>query len=328
MLERITKRVGNSVSAAPVSPAPSSPGQQAAHGQRALAAGVLVDRGQPEDLAEFVAVDADHGQVVGHPEPEVAGGEDGADRHLIGRREDRCGPLHGAAEQVPGAGVGALDGEVGGDLPFRADRQPGVVHGLLESGLARARQAEVLLVGGVAGHVGDLAVAELDQVAGRGPGDAGIVDADGGGPGQRTADPDDGPVDGEQLLDLGLAELQRHGNHRIHTLAQQEVVQHAVPAFLPPADVVEREVVAGVQQGRRDAFHDRGKEPAGARKEPQRPRCGSVRRPGWTRGTRGRTRVRPRHFGRVPGCGPRHFPCRSRPAKRWLWRGQRAQRRP
>ncbi len=75
-------------------PAPASSScQQAPDGQRALAAGVLVDRGQPEDLAEFVAVDADHGQVVRHPEPEVAGGEDGADRHLIGRREDRCGPF-------------------------------------------------------------------------------------------------------------------------------------------------------------------------------------------------------------------------------------------
>ena len=110
--------------------------------------------------------------------------------------------------------------------------------------------------------MGDLAVPELDQVAGRGPGNARIVDADGGGAGQRTADPDDGPVDREQLLDLGFAELQRHGNHRIHTLAQQEVVQHAVPAFLPLADVVEREVIARVQQGRRDALHDGGKEPA------------------------------------------------------------------
>ena len=109
--------------------------------------------------------------------------------------------------------------------------------------------------------MGNFAVAELDEVPGRGLRDAGVIDADGRRPGQRAADPHDRAVDGQQLVDLGLGELQGHGDHGIHAFAQQEVVQHTVPALLALADVVQREVVAGIQQGGRDTFDHRGKKP-------------------------------------------------------------------
>ncbi|MCB5283750.1 hypothetical protein BJQ89_03524 [Arthrobacter sp. ES1] len=95
--------------------------------------------------------------------------------------------------------------------------------------------------------MGDLGVAELDQVARCGLGNPGVVDPDGRGPGQRSTDPDNGPVDREELLDFGRAEFQGDRDHRIHPLAEQKVVQHALPALLPHTDVVQREIVPGVE---------------------------------------------------------------------------------
>ena len=47
-----------------------------------------------------MVVHPDHGHVVRHRQAEIAGGEDGPDRHLVRRREDGGGALSRVAEQL------------------------------------------------------------------------------------------------------------------------------------------------------------------------------------------------------------------------------------
>ena len=48
----------------------------------------LCDRTEPEEVGQFVVVDSNDRDVPRHDEPEVACGQDAADRQLVGRRED------------------------------------------------------------------------------------------------------------------------------------------------------------------------------------------------------------------------------------------------
>jgi len=127
--------------------------------------------------------------------------------------------------------------------------------------LAHAWKPEVLLEEGVPGHMRDLGMPQTDEVGGGGLGDAGVVNPDGGSAGQRAADAHNRPVDGQQLLYLSFTELERHGDDGIHAFSQQEVVQDAVPAVRPFADVVQGQVIPGIQQSGRDPFHHRREVP-------------------------------------------------------------------
>ena len=49
----------------------------------------LGDGGEVEELRELVIVDADDGDVLGNPQPQLAGAAHDADGHLVGSREDR-----------------------------------------------------------------------------------------------------------------------------------------------------------------------------------------------------------------------------------------------
>ncbi len=220
-----------------------------------MAAGILVDGGQPKDLAEFVPVHADHGEILWHAQAEVAGGEDSADGHLIGGGKNCSGPLGRGGQEVPGNRIGTLDGEVRGHHPFGADSMPRSLHGCLEAGQAYPREFEVLVQFSLAGDVCDPGVTESEEMLGGRPGESGVINSDGGRTCQRAADAHDRTVDCQELFDFGLAQDQCYSDDRVQPLTEQEVVQDAAAAFRLVTNVVQGEVVAGVEESGRHPIH-------------------------------------------------------------------------
>ena len=87
------------------------PAEKGAGRHRAVLDDVLAHGGEPEHDGDLVIVDADQRDVAGDVEVELAGGDHGAERHLVGEGEDRRRPVV-AAEQREGGLVPTLDGEV------------------------------------------------------------------------------------------------------------------------------------------------------------------------------------------------------------------------
>ncbi len=206
--------------------------------------GKLIDRGQAEELAELVPVDADDRQLLRHAEAEVASREQGADGHLIRRREHRGRAGSRASEQLLGRPVSALDREVGWFEEGMVQGEAGLRQSLLEAQAAVGGDVEVDVELGVRPDVRDVGVAEADQVLGRQLRDRDVVDREGVELRVRTADRDHGKPEVEQVLGLVLVELDRHRDHGIHALSTQERVEHVAAHVLVGGDVVERDVVA------------------------------------------------------------------------------------
>ncbi len=127
---------------------------------------------------------------------------------------------------------------------------------------AVGRQMEVHVELVVAADVGDVPVPERDQVLGGEPGELGVVEAQGAHARERAADADDRLAELEQTRRLAGGELERHGDDRIHPLAQQEVLEHAAALVGAAAEVVERQVVALLEQRALGALDDGAEEPA------------------------------------------------------------------
>ncbi len=70
-----------------------------------------------------MVVDADHRHVLGDPEVQLSGRAEHADRHLVGRGEDRGGPV-GAAQELPARVRPAGQREQSVDLEALVVRQP------------------------------------------------------------------------------------------------------------------------------------------------------------------------------------------------------------
>ena len=81
-----------------------------------LAGDVLAHRGQAEHAGEHEVVDADDRQVLGHPQPEPAGALAHPDGHLVGRGDDRRGPVR-VREQLGAVAGGGLRGPVRAEDP-------------------------------------------------------------------------------------------------------------------------------------------------------------------------------------------------------------------
>ena len=113
----------------------------------------------------------------------------------------------------------------------------------------------------VAADVRDLGVAEGQQVLGGELAEFDVVEAEGAHAGKRSADPDDRLAEIEETLHLVRGQLERDGDHRIHALAQQELLEHQPSLVRAAAEVVEGEVVAPLEEGGFGAFDDGAVEP-------------------------------------------------------------------
>lgn len=209
-----------------------------------------------------MVVDADHRQVARHREPELARGEDAADRHLVGGGEDRGGPVGGVGEQLHRGRVPAGDGEVGAAVAVEVGRVPGIAQRGLESEPALRGRVELEVPLLTAADVGDAAVPQPDEMVGGETAHRDVIDRDRARAGQRAADARDGLAEREQTADLVLVEGERDGDDRIHPVAQEVVVEHAAALAVVPAQVVEREVVAAAQEGALGSLDHGREEPA------------------------------------------------------------------
>jgi hypothetical protein len=132
----------------------------------------VVDGGEPQvaQPGEGGVVVADQGEVPGHPQAALLGGRQRADAGHVVDREDGGG-AEGAAQEPHGGPVAALLGEVA-LLHGRRRGQAVLAHGGLEAAAAQLADRAP------AGDVGDVPVAEADEVLGGQPGPELVVPGD------------------------------------------------------------------------------------------------------------------------------------------------------
>ena len=97
-------------------------------------------------------------------------------------------------------------------------------------------------------------------------------------PGDGAADADERLAEVVQARDLVLGELERHGDHGVDALAQQEVLEDARPLLPVARQVVEREVVPVAEQRLLRALEHRGEEPAVEERDDHADVAGATRR--------------------------------------------------
>jgi len=166
------------------------------------------------------------------------------------------------AEQLLGGLIPAADCEVrrleqrGGGRDARSGQ------GELIAEAPVRRQVEVQVEFEVAADVRDPGVPEREQVLRREAGDSDIVDREGAHPRDRAADADERLLECVQPGHLVRVQFQGDRDDGIHSLAQQEVLEHAAAFVVVPGEAVEGEVEAAAEQGLLRTLDDVGEEPA------------------------------------------------------------------
>ena len=221
-----------------------------------------------------MAVDADHGEVFGHAQSEVARRGQHAVGHLVRGREDRrraasragasirrAAPT--AAEQRDGRAARAVDGEVALDEPGRGARRG---HRRLEPrappgrDVVRRRPTGDLRPDALA-DVHDLAVPERQQVLRGRAAHGGVVDPQGGQLAAGHTEAHDRPVERLERRDLVVGERHRQHDQAVHAPAAQGGLEQPPALRRVIREVVQREVVPARGEPRRDAVEHRREEP-------------------------------------------------------------------
>ena len=229
--------------------------------------------GQADVVRHLVVVDADDRELLGHPDPRLAGGVQDAEGHLVAGAEDR-GRSVGTPHQLLAGVVAALEGEP----PLQLQARVGL-HARLAQRRAVALQAstgrgEVEPLVAELSDVGDAPVAELEQVGDRGAGDGVVVDADRGPLAHPGPEGHHGhAVPGEPQHLLGRGPEADH-DQRVGALGDQLGQQHAAARVGVAADVVEQHVVAALAQHLLGAVDDGREEPPRHEEDHDRDRAG------------------------------------------------------
>src|SRR6185312_420211 len=151
----------------------------------------LVDGGELEEPAQLVAVHAHHRQIRGDAAAQLPGGQQRADRHLVGGGEDRRGPLALPTEQPCGGAEPTLDREVRrleqGTVYVQTRRR----QRLLESLPAPRGDMEVPVELRACADVRDPGVSEREQMLGGQARDGDVVKGEGAQSRVRAAERDD-----------------------------------------------------------------------------------------------------------------------------------------
>ena len=238
-----------------------------------------------------MVVDADHRQVLGHPEPLAASRPQHAEGHLVGGAEDRRGPGREGQQPVSGARP-ALEREAALELEVGVRLDPGVAQRVAVAARPGARRGQAQARVVEHADVGDAAVAQLEQVLHRGACHQLVVDADAG----PLRDPRSHrhhrhPLVAEPVHLLGRG-AQPDDEHRVDALGQQVGAQHPAPRLLVVVEVVEQHVVPALAQHLLGTGDDGGEEPAGHEEHHDRHGAG-LAAAGQADGVRGRHVAQP-----------------------------------